>query len=117
MNGLPDDGNSSYMLAKGYSTWYLLSITRRLHRNDFEHLVTTIPMSLVNGMFYPKLTMGLLTAYFIGRRMFTNGYQEKEAASNQYRMFGSVTVNMIHAATIGVSFFLAMRLITGKLCL
>ena len=72
---------------------------------------------MVNGLVFPRVTMGLLAAYFVGRRAFTLGYQEKEGAFNQMRMAGSVTVNLVHFATIGVSMFLSYRLMAGKLCI
>ena len=94
-----------------------LAITKRIHKNDLEHLVTILPLSLVNGMVYPWFTMGLLGSYFVGRRMYTNGYQEKEGAFNQWRIVGSVSVNVVHALTMATSMFLAYRLTAGKLCL
>ena len=59
-----------------------LATTKRIHRNDFEHLVTVVPLSLVNGLVFPRLTMVLLSTYFVGRSLFTDGYQEKEGAFN-----------------------------------
>ena len=72
---------------------------------------------MVNGFVYPKITIGLLSLYFAGRIAFTKGYQEKEGAFNQMRIAGSITVNIVHFLTMGVSMFLSYRLIMGKLCL
>ena len=94
-----------------------MGITKRLHKNDFEHLVTVLPLSMVNGLVYPWVTMGLLSTYFIGRKLYTHGYQEAEGAFNQYRMAGSVAVNVVHLLTNVVTFYLGYRLATGKLCL
>ena len=74
-------------------------------------------MSLVNGVVYPWFTMGMLAVYMGGRGMFTQGYQEKEGAFNQYRIAGSLTVNMVHMVTMCTSLFLAYRLTAGKLCI
>ena len=80
--GLPDDGNGRYTAIKSLSDWYFLNISKRIHRNDFEHLVTVAPLSLVNGLVFPKITIGLLSVYLLGRIMYTKGYQEKEGAFN-----------------------------------
>ena len=79
--------------------------------------MTILPLSMVNGVVYPWLTMGLLGGYFIGRRLFTDGYQEKEGAFNQWRIAGSVGVNLVHALTMATTMFLGYRLAAGKLCL
>ena len=115
MYGLPDDGNGMYTISKGYSVWYLMAITKRIHKNDYEHLVTVLPLSLVNGLVYPWMTMGFLSAYFFGRYAFTQGYMEKEGAWNSLRLAGSATLNLAHVATMATSIFLAYRLTRGKL--
>jgi hypothetical protein len=72
--GFPDDGNGIYAQTQGYPAWYFFNITKRIHRNDFEHLVTLIPLSLVNGFFFPKVTIALLGVYYTGRYFYTVGY-------------------------------------------
>ena len=74
-------------------------------------------MSLANGLFYPWLTMGLLSQYYVGRQFFTYGYQEKEGAFNPYRVAGSCCLNLAHLFTFCVSIFLGYRLATGRLVL
>ena len=81
-NGWPDDGNGRYTEHFGYGPWYYMNIVKRCHRNDFEHLVTVLPMSLVNGLIYPWTTIGLLSLYFAGRAAYSFGYQEREGAFN-----------------------------------
>ena len=105
------------MEAQGYAAWYFLNVTKRLHKNDYEHLVTLLPLSLVNGIIYPWPTIGLLSLYFGGRLLFTYGYQEKEGAFNKYRIAGSVIVNMSKMATFGVTMFCGYRMASGKLIL
>jgi hypothetical protein len=80
--GYPDEGNGRYMESQGYAAWYFFNVTKRLHKNDFEHLVTLLPLSLVNGVFYPLTTVGLLSIYLGGRWLFSVGYLEKEGAFN-----------------------------------
>ena len=115
--GWPDDGNGRYTEVFGYGSWYFLNICKRTHRNDFEHLVTVIPLSLVNGIVYPWPTIGLLSTYFVGRQLYNNGYQEKEGAFNSMRIAGSLLVNVVHVSTIGVTMLLGYRMIKGSLCL
>ena len=59
---------------------FSLNINKRISRNDFEHLVTVVPLSLVNGLIYPMTTTGLMLTYFIGRQLYTQGYLEKDGA-------------------------------------
>jgi hypothetical protein len=73
--GYPDDGNGRYMQMKPFADWYFINISKRLHRNDFEHLVTVVPLSLINGVVFPWTTVGLLGVYFAGRVIYTQGYQ------------------------------------------
>lgn len=117
LQGYPDDGNGRYMEAQGYAAWYFLNVTKRLHKNDYEHLVTLLPLSLVNGIIYPWTTIGLLSVYFGGRMFFTYGYQEKEGAFNKYRLIGSVLVNLSKMATFGVTMYCGYQLSSGKLIL
>ena len=105
------------MALRGFSDWYFVNIEKRIHRNDFEHLVTVIPLSLINGVIYPKVTTGLLITYIIGRTLYSAGYREKEGAFNQFRIVGSLMVNVSHFATIALSGFVGYRLARGSLCL
>ena len=82
-----------------------------------EHLVTVVPLSLFNGLIYPKITIGLLSVYLVGRVMFTSGYQEKEGAFNQMRITGSVMVNLSHIVTLGLTGFIGFKMVRGSLCL
>lgn len=43
------------------------NVSKRVHRNDLEHIVTLIPLSLFNGLIMPQQTIGLLMVYFLGR--------------------------------------------------
>jgi len=80
--GQPDDGNGRYMQNQGYASWYFFAVAQRCHKNDLEHLVTMLPLSLVNGLMFPVTTSLLLATYLLGRTLFTKGYQEKEGAFN-----------------------------------
>ena len=81
--GYPDDGNGRYMQAKPYADWYFFAVSKRVYRNDLEHLVTLIPTSLVNGFFMPYPTIGLLATYWLGRTLYTQGYFQKEGVLNK----------------------------------
>ena len=97
-----------------YPAWYFFHINKRVHRNDFEHIVTLIPLSLVNGLVYPVLTIGLLSLYAAGRYAFTYGYLEKEGALNKYRVAGSVAVNVSKLLTMGTFAFLGLQMVRGR---
>ena len=103
------------MQAKPYADWYFFAVSKRVYRNDLEHLVTLIPTSLVNGFFMPYPTIGLLVTYWLGRTLFTQGYFQKEGALNRSRVIGSALCNLAHVATLGVTMFLGYRLTRGKL--
>jgi len=88
-----------------------------VHRNDFEHIAPMMPLALFNGLIYPWTTIACLTGYFVGRKAYTAGYQEKEGAFNQYRIFGSVVCNVTHIGTILMTLFIGFRMARGNLCL
>ena len=94
-----------------------MNVIKRCHRNDFEHLVTVLPMSLVNGLIYPWPTIGLLSVYFAGRAAYSFGYQEPEGAFNKLRMVGSLSVNMAHLATNLITLVIGYRMVKGGLVL
>ncbi len=85
-----------------------------MHSNDLEHIVTMIPLSLVNGLVMPYPTIGLLSIYFVGRMLYTKGYFEKEGAFNKKRMIGSMMCNVGHFGTIALSMGLGYRITRGK---
>ena len=113
--GYPDDGNGRYMQAKPYGDWYFFAVAKRVYRTDIEHLVTMIPMSLVNGFVLPYPTIGLLSAYLLGRTLYTQGCFEKEGALNSRRMMGSALCNLGHVGTLAVTMVIGYRLARGKL--
>ena len=81
--GYPDDGNGRYARAKLYPEWYFFNVAMRQRLNGQESLVAMAPLSLVNGLFLPYPTVGLVTAYSIGRYLYVLGYREKEGAANR----------------------------------
>lgn len=76
----------------------------RTYKNDLEHLVTFLPLSLLNGLIYPLSTIWLLSVYIVGRYLFTLGYQEKEGAWDKNRLLGSVFVNIAKVLMFGLTF-------------
>ena len=87
-----------------------------MFHNDFDHLVSVLPLSLVNGIVLPYTTSALLFVYCYARaNLYTKGYFEKEGSSSNKRMVGSVAVNLVNVATMGISTVLAIRMIRGKL--
>jgi hypothetical protein len=115
--GQPDDGNGRYTAESGYGNWYFLNVRQRIYMNDLEHLVTFAPLSLVNGLIYPWATTGLLATYFTGRYFYHIGYLNKDGAEDPKRTMGSVICVGAVFGTVTLSTVLALRMITGKLCL
>lgn len=58
------------------------NVAKRIYKNDLEHLTILAPFSLLNGLFMPYTTIGLLATYFLGRQLYSAGYFEKEGAMN-----------------------------------
>ena len=94
---------------------FSLNTSKRVHRNDFEHLAAIAPLSLVNGLIHPYPTSALLLCYFLGRKAYTAGYYEKEGAFDKTRIYGSIAVNTVHVLTLLMSTVIAVRMIRGKL--
>ena len=69
--GYPDDGNGRYMKNKEYPVWYFMNVAKRIKNNNTESLSMVAPLSLVNGLFQPYPTIGLLLAYAVGRNFYT----------------------------------------------
>ena len=86
-----------------------------MHRNDYEHIVTIIPVSLVTGLIHPYPTIAFLATYFLGRQLYTWGYFEKEGALNNKRMIGSGLCNVAHIGILGLAVVTAVVLRRGKL--
>ena len=53
---------------------YSLNISKRVYKNDLEHLTVLLPISLVNGFLFPYSTSALLLTYLVGRNFYTAGY-------------------------------------------
>ena len=92
-----------------------MSEAKKVHTDELEHLVTLAPLSLVNGIIYPWTTIGLLSFYLFGRMMYTNGLLITDGEAKM--IVGSTILNASHLATIGLTTFMAIRLIRGQLCL
>ena len=108
---------NQFLNGAGFLRWYFMAIAQRCHKNDFEHLVTMLPLSLVNGLIYPLATSCLLAGYLVGRNLFTYGYMEKDGAFNKTRLWGSLTVNVAKLATFGITMLIGVRMVRGRLIL
>ena len=98
--GYPDDGNGRYIKDLPYVDWYYMNVARRTIMNNTENIVVLLPLSLVNGVIFPKITTGLLGMYCIGRYLYAEGYREN-GAFDQVRIQGAV---MSHTATFTTVF-------------
>ena len=105
------------MQNQSYASWYFYQVAIRCYKNDMEHLVTFLPLSLVNGICFPLTSSALLATYLGSRLAFTIGYQEKEGAFNEMRMYGSLGVNLSKMIAFGLTFWMAIQMIRGRLIL
>ena len=105
------------MQNQSYSSWYFFQVATRCYKNDMEHLVTFLPLSLLNGICYPLTTSVLLAGYLGGRTLFTMGYNEKEGAWNEMRLYGAMGVNASKMIAFGITFWMAFQMIRGKFIL
>jgi hypothetical protein len=71
-------------------------------------LVTFVPLSLLNGLFYPRATILLMCTYFFGRYSYTNGYMENEGVMHPQRIVGSALVNLSKLATLGIFMWISV---------
>ena len=113
--GLPDDGNGRYSKLKAYPEWYFMNIARRQKSNGHDSLVTMAPLSLVNGLFLPYVTMGLVSGYCVGRYLYVEGYIQKEGAANKQRTAGAILCHTTNCITMLTSLAIGVQLARGKL--
>ena len=71
-------------------------------------------MNLVNGFFYPQVTIGLLGLYYTGRYFYTIGYYENAGVMDKQRVAGTIMVNISKLATFGVFMLISTKLIKGR---
>ena len=114
-NGHPDDCNGRYIRYASYKDWYFLNVVKRWKQNNLENIVHFAPLSLINGLFLPYPTMGLLTTYIAGRALYNQGYLEKENVRNWMRMTGAVMCHAATGMTLMVSLIIGLRLSRGHL--
>ena len=98
--GYPDTGAGRYSKGLPYEEWYKFNIAQRVHGNSVEHLVHSIPLLLLSGIFYPKFITFLGITMVAGREAYMNGYL-REGPDSSTREFGAMTINLSEILIIG----------------
>ena len=91
-----------------YPEWYFMNIAKRQKNNNLENVVTFGPLSMVNGLFLPYLSIGMMSTYVIGRNFYNQGYVEKEGAMNTQRMAGAAMCHTATCVTVISSLFIGI---------
>ena len=92
-----------------------MNVTKRQRNNGLEGIVTIAPLSLMNGLFLPYPTIGLLSTYFLGRYFYTEGYMKKEGVQNNMRTAGAVLCHASNFITIINTLAIGVMLSRGRL--
>jgi len=76
-----------------------------VHQNNVEHLAWTLPIFLLNGIFFPRLTVGLGAVVLVGRELYRTGYMSLEGPTSKIREYGAYPLNIAEAlGVLSVSF-------------
>ena len=100
--GYPDCGNGRYSKQLPYADWFAMANAQRCQVNFLEHLCYAIVMPLLVGLNYPSAGLYLAGAVFVGRLMFTIGYNSKGPKG---RMAGALTMDL--ALFVGFGYLIA----------
>eukprot|EP01017_Pseudomicrothorax_dubius_P037616 TRINITY_DN5537_c0_g1_i4.p1 TRINITY_DN5537_c0_g1~~TRINITY_DN5537_c0_g1_i4.p1 ORF type:complete len:199 (-),score=37.01 TRINITY_DN5537_c0_g1_i4:139-735(-) len=72
--GYPDMGNGFYSTKLGYKEWYKFNCGQRAHYQFVEHIGTIIPLLLITGLTFTKLSIILGVLNIVGRVLYSYGY-------------------------------------------
>ena len=117
VNRFPDDGNGRYIQNRPYTDWLAVNRTRRIRGNYVDHLCFMAPLSLVNGVFFPLTTSGLVAAQIAGRTLYANGYLRRRGDMDTNRIAGSMMANLSSIGTIALFLVLGLHLQRGKIAI
>ena len=92
--GYPDIGAGYYSRTLPYKDWYKLNCTIRVHSNNLEHLVWTIPCLFLSGIFFPRLTTGFGMIILLGREFYRYGYFTNDGPNSLIREIGAYSLNI-----------------------
>ena len=92
--GYPDMGAGIYSRALNYKDWFNFNCAVRVHYNSLEHLGWTLPLMLVNGLFFPKLTTTFGMIILVGREFYRYGYMTNDGPNSHIRELGAIPLNV-----------------------
>ena len=92
--GYPDNGAGIYSRMLSYKHWFEFNCAQRVHNNNIEHLTWNMPMLLVNGFFFPRITAALGSVVLGGRELYRVGYMSPEGPTSKIREMGAMPLNI-----------------------
>ena len=102
-------GAGMYSRMLGYKEWFEFNCAQRVHQNNVEHLSWTLPLFIVNGVFFPTFTAGLGGVVIAGRELYRMGYMSPEGPTSKIREIGAVPLNICELLAILSLSFAFMR--------
>ena len=100
--GYPDNGNGRYASKLSYGDWYRMNNGQRCQVNFLEHITFVLVSGLIAGLCYPNATIGILSAVFVGRLLFSIGYTKCGPSA---RVPGALTMDL--GILVGLGFMIA----------
>jgi hypothetical protein len=73
--GYPDMGNGRYAAKLSDEDWVTFNNYQRAHYNYIEGIAVIVILTLMAGIWYPRLAVITGIAYIIGRQLYAIGYQ------------------------------------------
>ena len=92
--GYPDMGAGKYSRMLTYKNWFEFNCAQRVHANNIEHLSWTMPVFLINGLFFPRITAGLGLVVLGGRELYRMGYMSPQGPTSEIREYGAYPLNI-----------------------
>ena len=103
--GYPDMGAGVYSRMLSYKDWFEFNCAQRVHNNNIEHMTWGLPIFLINGFFFPRITLGLGGVVLGGRELYRIGYMSNEGPTSKIREYGAMPLNIAELfALLSVSF-------------
>lgn len=102
--GYPDCGCGYYGKKLSYDMWLKMNNGQRVQINFLEQITFTLVTGFIGGLFMPEWTTYTLSAWFVGRFLFTLGYTSK---GPQGRLAGALIMDL---CMLGLLVFMVMSL-------
>ena len=110
--GYPDMGAGTYsriLATQNYKGWFDFNCAQRVHQNNIEHLVWTLPSFMMLGVFVPRITAGLGLVVIGGRELYRFGYMSPEGPTSKIREQGAYPLNISELLLASGVLFMFLR--------